>query len=138
MPILLELADRLREARVFSYAPVTDYHVGASILAVSGRICDGANIEIVTLSETGHAEEMAAKSLVMAGEIQLSGRRFIKAVAVCSEGKTAPCGRCRQILEEFCDNCLVIKVDLEENILRISSLERLLPDAFGPSTLGID
>ena len=121
-----------------AYSPYSGYKVGAALLAASGKIYTGVNIEIASYSETGHGEEDAAKVAVMAGEVNMSGRRFIKAIAISHPSDTAPCGRCRQILVEFCDNCLVIVANVEGKINRITSLKTLLPYAFSPSDLGKD
>jgi len=133
---LQKLAARAASVRRYSYSPYSGYRVGAAILTVSGLIGDAANVEVVTYSETGHAEEEAAKKLALSGEIMLSGRRFIRAVAVAHAGTSNPCGRCRQVLAEFADNALILAVRPNGQIHRITSLKILLPDAFTPRDLG--
>jgi len=39
---------------------------------------------------------------------------------------------------EHADNCLVLTVDLDGKIRRITSLKTLLPYAFSPTDLGIE
>lgn len=95
LPILENLALQASEARKSAYTPYSKYLVGAAILRVSGKKEVGQNIEIVTYSETGHAEEQAAKNAVSNRAVQDEGRKFIRAIAVSHEGDTAPCGRCR-------------------------------------------
>lgn len=137
LPTLENLARRASEARNIAYTPYSKYPVGAALLRISGKEETGQNIEVVTYSETGHAEEQAAKNAVSKGAIHEEGRRFIRAIAVSHEGDTAPCGRCRQIITEFCDNALVLIADTEGNIKNITSIKILLPYAFTPSDLGI-
>lgn len=137
LPILENLARRASEVRKIAYTPYSKYHVGAALLTTSGKEEAGQNIEIVSYSETGHAEEQAAKNAVSKGVIQEEGRKFIRAIAVSHEGDTAPCGRCRQIITEFCDNALVLVADTGGNIRNITSIKILLPYAFTPSDLGI-
>lgn len=138
LPVLENLAKKASEARNLAYTPYSKYLVGAALLSVSGKEETGQNIEIVTYSETGHAEEQATKNAVSKGAVQEEGRKFIRAIAVSHEGDTAPCGRCRQIITEFCDNALVLVADTKGNIRNITSIKILLPYAFTPSDLGID
>ena len=46
----------------------------------------------------------------------------------------APCGVCRQVMAEFCGGDFEI-VMTDGKTLRISTLEELLPLAFGPGNL---
>jgi len=138
LPTLTDLAIKASEARKKSYSPYSHYKVGAALLTIKDRKSDGQNIEIVSYSETGHAEEQAAKNAVSSGTIQEEGRKFIRAIAVSHEGDTAPCGRCRQIISEFSDNSLIITADVEGNIRSITSIKTLLPYAFTPNDLGIE
>ena len=133
---LNELAINAMRARTTGYQAYSGYKVGAALLDHSGVVTTGSNIEIASYSETGHAEEAAAKNAVLDGSINRNGRKLIRAIAISHEGDTAPCGRCRQILTEFCDNALVIVADTEGIIRRITSMEVLLPYAFKPSDLG--
>ena len=137
IPVLLDLASLASEARTRSYIPYSKYSVGAAVLTTTGQKESGQNIEIVTYSETGHAEEHAIKNFVSKGIVEDEGRKFIRAIAVSHEGDTAPCGRCRQIIAEFCDNALVVVADTAGKIRAITSKKILLPYAFTPSDLGI-
>ncbi|MCX6791563.1 MAG: cytidine deaminase [Candidatus Gottesmanbacteria bacterium] len=138
LPWLENLAHTAAIARKRAYIPQTGYGVGAAMLDTIGDEHSGQNVEITTLSETGHAEEQSMKNAIDKSVIQRMGRRFVRAVAVSHEGDTSPCGRCRQIMKEFSDNALVIIADPEGEIRRITSLRILLPDAFGPKDLGIE
>lgn len=136
LEVIQELAQRAKAARELTYSPYSGYGVGAALLAISGNVQIGMNIEIASYSESGHAEEDATKAAVIAGEVKQSGRRFVRAIAISHASDTAPCGRCRQILAEFSDNCLVIVANTEGEINRITSLKILLPYAFTPTDLG--
>lgn len=138
LPRLENLAHTAAIARRRAYTPQSHYDVGAATLDITGEEHSGQNIEITTYSETGHAEEQSMKNAVTEGAVERMGRTFVRAVAVSHEGDTSPCGRCRQIMEEFADNnALVVVADPEGQIRRITSLRILLPDAFGPKDLGI-
>jgi len=125
------------EKRKMAYVPYSHYPVGAAILCQSGKTYGGCNIENVAYTPTAHAEETAIYQAVLAGEAKTE-RKFIKALVVVHEGDTMPCGICRQIIQEFCDEALIINANPEGEILGISCLSELLPAAFGPSHLGID
>ena len=136
--ILEKLAKTASTQRQHAYVPYSHYQVGVSILTKSGDIYLGNNVERASYSETDHAEESAITNAVIHGEVGKSGRKFIVALAWSHEGDTAPCGRCRQIMAEHADNCLVLIVSVEGRIRRITSLKTLLPYAFTPTDLGIE
>lgn len=120
----------------FSYSPYSKYPVGVALLAKSQRIYLGNNSERAGYSETDHGEESAVTAGVVSGEVKKSGRRFIEALAVSHKLGTSPCGRCRQIIAEHCDNCVIINCDLKGEIKSITSLKNLFPDAFTPTSMG--
>lgn len=129
------LADQAREVSVYSYAPYSRYHVGVALLSVSGNIYSGVNAERASYSETDHAEESAITQAIIAGEVALSGRRFIRALAVSHSSTSAPCGRCRQIIAEHAENALIALCDPKGAIHTVTSLKSILPLAFTPSDL---
>lgn len=137
LPQLENLAHSAAIAGKRTYSPYSHYGVGAALLDIAGNTTDGQNIEIASYTDTEHAEEMAAKKAVSNGAIEKHGRVFGRALAVSHEGDTSPCGRCRQIMQEFADNALIVIADPEGEIRRITSLRILLPDAFGPKDLEI-
>ena len=135
METLQQLATMASEASKLSYSPYSHYPVGAAILRVSGENNSGQNIEVASYSETGHAEEQALKNAVSNGAVQNEGRTFLRAIAVSHMTDTAPCGRCRQIIAEFSNDCLVIVADINGKINSITSSKILLPYAFTPADL---
>ena len=111
------------EARKFSYAPFSNFHVGAAILTKDGEVYTGCNIENSAYSPTLCAERCAVAKAVS------EGKREFLAIAVVGpeDGHTIPCGVCRQVLYEFCDESLVIHcVGTEENYME-TTLGELLP-----------
>ena len=137
MDRLQDLANQARDIAIFSYAPYSKYHVGVSLLSISGKSYVGVNAERASYSETDHAEESAITQAIIGGEVQESGRRFIKALAVSHAGTSAPCGRCRQIIAEHCDNALIVLATPDGKIHTITSLKSIFPLAFSPTDLGI-
>lgn len=116
-----------REAAQNAYAPYSRFQVGAALLADDGRIFTGCNVENASYGLTLCAERVALFSAVAAGS-----RRFV-ALAVVAGDKTPamPCGACRQVLAEFCDDTLpVICATMRGGKPRTTTLGRLLPAAF--------
>ncbi|HUW21698.1 MAG TPA: cytidine deaminase [Candidatus Bathyarchaeia archaeon] len=132
---LLELIAAAVEVRSNAYVPYSGYPVGAAVLCSSGEIYAGANTEVVSYSQTGHAESNAINTAINEGEAG-NGRQFVVALVVCHSGESAPCGACRQETVEHCDNALVIDVDPEGRPLAVTSLKILLPFSFTPTHLG--
>ena len=132
-----ELAALALEARKAAYAPYSGFSVGAALLAESGKVYLGCNIENAAYTPTNCAERTAFFKAVSEGE-----RRFA-AIAVAG-GKTGgpprdycpPCGVCRQVMMEFCDpdqfRIVLTKSSGERKIL---TLRDLLPFGFGGGNL---
>ncbi len=124
-----ELIHRARLARRRAYAPYSGYAVGAALLASSGRIYTGVNVENAAYPTGTCAERSAAFHAVGRGE------RSFEAVAVVTENGVAPCGACRQVLSEFGPEMIVLIADNDGRLVRQLKLSQLLPYAFGPRHL---
>ena len=83
------------KAQKKAYAPYSKYKVGAAILAKSGKIYTGANIENQSYGDTICAERTAIAAMVMAGETE------IVAIGVVTKDHGYPCGMCLQAINEF-------------------------------------
>lgn len=138
MDRLKKLALLASPARTNAYRPYSGYSVGAALLTHAGNVYSAANAEVVTQNETDHAERGAISAAINNGEIRRYefGRKFIRAIAVSHPAESGPCGGCRQRIAEHADNCLILDVDPEGEIIKITSLKILLPYAFTPSHLG--
>lgn len=123
------LIDRALAARDRAYAPYSHYHVGAALLASSGKIYDGANVENSVYPVGICAERTALVKAVSEGE-----RRFEVIVAATQNGGS-PCGMCRQMLSEFGLDLRVLLVDGAGMVVHETTLRDLLPRAFGPADL---
>lgn len=116
-------------ARGWAYAPYSKYYVGAALLAESGEIYDGVNVENAAYPTSMCAERTAVFKAVSQGE-----RKFL-AIAVVTENGGSPCGACRQVLAEFGTDILVLVANESGQLLDESRLFDLLPGAFGPEHL---
>lgn len=112
-----------------SYSPYSHYQVGAALLARSGKIYRGNNIENAGYTASVCAERTAIFKAVTEGE-----REFV-AIAVATVNGGAPCGICRQVMREFSRNLTIIIGSSQTGEYRVTSLAELLPDSFGPENL---
>ena len=113
-----------------AYIPYSGYPVGAALLADNGQIYTGCNVENAAYPATICAERTALVKAVSEGD------RSFQAIAVVTRNGGSPCGLCRQMLYEFAPDLLVIIADLEGTIHSEYPLHKLLPEGFGPSSLG--
>jgi cytidine deaminase len=124
-----ELVKRAVEARRHAYAPYSKYAVGAALLSSTGRIYGGANVENAAYPTGMCAERTALFHAVTEGE------REFAAIAVVTENAGSPCGACRQALSEFGLATVVLLADAAGRIQSETTIDALLPHAFGPSHL---
>ena len=94
---LLALARRAAEK---AYAPYSGFRVGAAVLADDGSVYTGANVENAAYPSSSCAEATAVAHAASEGM-----RKIIAAAVACIDAESVegayPCGRCRQILNEF-------------------------------------
>ncbi len=130
-----ELCALATEARNSAYAPYSGYRVGAALLAKSGKVYIGCNIENASYTPTVCAERTAFFKAVSAGE------RDFEMIAVAGGngdevgGAFPPCGVCRQVMAEFCDKDFKIFTVTGKDSFDTYTLEQLLPLAFSPKYL---
>lgn len=130
------LVSRALSALKNSYAPYSGFHVAAALLAESGEVYTGVNVENASYSASICAERNAAAHAAACGE-----RRFTAVAIVGGAGGRVtaycpPCGICRQVLREFCDPSeLAVITAVSPEDYRVQTLADLLPDSFGPEYL---
>ncbi len=124
-----DLILRAIQARQWAYAPYSNYRVGAALLADSGRIYSGVNVENAAYPTGICAERVAVFSAVAEGE------RSFQAIAVVTSNGGSPCGACRQVLSEFGLDLQVIIANEGGEITLETDVASLLPGAFRPDQL---
>lgn len=112
-----------------SYAPYSNYHVGAALVSKSGKIYSGCNIEnhgIMSIC----AERVAFTKAISEGE------KDFDYIVVCG-GKDEnnldnclPCGYCRQFITEFVNENFKIYALGPNNQITPYSISDLLPHNF--------
>lgn len=133
-----ELVARALRARARAYTPYSHWAVGAALLAADGSIYEGCNIENAAYSPTCCAERVAFFKAVS------EGVREFRAIAIVGgaagqepDAVCAPCGVCRQVMMEFCDpQQFRVILGTKDGVVLTQTLGELLPQGFGPATLG--
>lgn len=120
------LRDAARDAMGRAYAPYSEFPVGAAALTEDGRIVSGCNVENASYGVGLCAECSLVSNLQMTG----GGRLVAFACVDGNGGVLMPCGRCRQLLNEFSAPGMLL-----DTVSGIKTIEQVLPDAFGPRQL---
>ena len=132
----IRLIEAAEEARKTSYAPYSDFHVGAALLTKTGRIYKGCNIENAAYGPSVCAERTAIFKAVSEGERECAAIAITGGYDDADRGVAYPCGVCRQVMAEFADpDEFIIIVAASENEFRTCTLKELLPYSFGPKNL---
>lgn len=131
------LIEKAIEVLPNSYAPYSNYNVGAAALFDSGKIYTGVNVENASYGGSVCAERNAIFHAAAEGE-----RKLIALAVTGGPGGEiedeycAPCGICRQVMREFAEaeNMLVISAKSPDDFKEYT-LAELLPESFGPEYL---
>jgi cytidine deaminase len=140
------LIEAALEVRLRAYAPYSNYLVGAALLGADGTVYVGCNVENAAFPVCICAERSALVAAVSAG------CREFQALVVATTGDppAAPCGVCRQALNEFAPELPIQLVTSGRTSTQLYlpdlfgeptprreqlSLAQLLPRSFGPSNL---
>jgi cytidine deaminase len=119
------LIEEARRAQKLAYAPYSHFQVGAALLASSGKIYTGCNIENASYPLSICAERVAIFKAVSEGETQF----LALAVVADSQSLSAPCGACRQVIMEFAPELPVALSNLEGKRIIVKASD-LLPMPF--------
>lgn len=125
---LVELAFTMLDR---SYAPYSNFPVGAALEGSDGVVYTGCNVENAAYGSCICAERTALVKAVSEG--CQSFRRL--AVVGSSADYCWPCGACRQMLYEFAPDLEILAANRDHQFVKYT-LRQLLPCGFGPDTLG--
>ena len=126
-----QLIDEAIAASKQAHVPYSHFHVGAALLTTDGKIYRGCNIDNASYGLTNCAERTAIFKAVSEGDKQFS------AIAVVgdTDGPISPCGACRQVLAEFCDDhTQIILANLKGDFV-ITNINEILPGYFSSKDL---
>lgn len=113
-------------ARLSAYAPYSHFHVGASVLASTGGMWVGANIENSSYGLTLCAERVALAS----ARLHEGSALMLVCIVAKTDEPITPCGACRQWIVELAPHAIIGMLG-NEGIERWCTPEELLPWAFG-------
>ena len=119
-----ELIEKAKAYRAHSYSPYSHFPVGAAVLAASGKVYGGCNIENFSYPLGNCAERTAIFKAVSEGE------RDFTAIAIVADtpGPCSPCGACRQVMAEF-------HIPSLKGEWCVVTMDQLLPYAFSDTDL---
>lgn len=129
-PLRTKMMRVARQGAAAAYSPYSRFRVGAAVLAGSGKVYRGCNVENASYGLCNCAERTAIFSAVASGEDKIAAVVVYTPTAT----PTMPCGACRQVINEFGPDAAVISIcDGQDSIE--TTLSALLPGAFGPDSL---
>jgi len=140
----IQLCKAALEAASNAYAPYSGFAVGAAVRTISGNLYTGSNLENATYGLGICAEVASLAAANSAGDFNVESIA-IAGLAFWPETKSdtvvTPCGRCRQKINEAADvsgtDVKVFCCSGDLNEIREYRISELLPDSFGPKTMGL-
>lgn len=137
----LHLLKKAHEAVSSSYAPYSEFHVGAAVLLEDGTIVLGSNQE-----NAAYPSGLCAERVALFAAAAQYPKLAMVAIAITVHAKKikvdeplSPCGACRQVMTEYEFNGgKDLKVILQGERGKIRVIDRadyLLPFTFNPNNL---
>ena len=119
-----KLIEESKKVRLKAYSPYSNFKVGAALLGTNGEIYVGCNVENLSYGLTNCAERTAIFRMVSEGHTSLA------ACIVSTETGTSPCGACRQVMSEFCQdrNIPILMVNTATGEVKEYTMDDLLPE----------
>ena len=109
-----------------SYAPYSNFQVGAAALADDGRVVRGCNVE-----NAGYGVTLCAECGLISDLVAGGGGRLVAFCCVDREGTVImPCGRCRQLLWEHGGPQMQLLTPAG-----VQTMAQVLPQAFDATTM---
>jgi cytidine deaminase len=122
----MSLVDNARAVRENAHAPYSNFKVGAALIAVSGTVYRGCNVENVAYPEGTCAEAGAIAAMVAGGDTAIAEI----AVIANSPKPVSPCGGCRQKIAEFAAGDVKVTMATMDGIVLETTVAALLPGSF--------
>ena len=121
-----ELLETAAKARHNAHSKYSKFSVGSALLTEDGSVFLGCNVENASYGLTICAERVALTSAIAAGH------KSFQAIAIVADKSAAPCGACRQVLAEFCQDDFPVYVASAEDSASFEThfMGKLLPERF--------
>lgn len=123
-----ELVARARQAALGSYSPYSRFRVGAVVVGEQGQIHAGSNVE-----NAAYGSSICAEATAISGAVAEGLRRIVGVAVACIDAGSVdaayPCGNCRQLMNEFGAEWVIVTAGQGSEVRR-HSLEELHPFAF--------
>lgn len=137
-----ELLLAAEETMEHAFNPYSHFFVGAGVRTAEGNIYRGANFE-----NSAQGSICAERSALLAANA--AGDRGVTSIAVIARGSeaamikpTTACGFCRQFIHDFSEitgkDIELIFSSADKELVMVTSIKELLPEAFGFLNAGID
>lgn len=120
------LLEKAKQAKENSYAPYSNFHVGAAVVGENDKIYYGSNVENSSYGLTICAERNAIFKMVN------DGGREISAILVIGDTEEflPPCGACRQVISEFSTERTIVYMCNKHGKYKKTTVEELIPFKF--------
>lgn len=118
-----------------SYSPYSKFKVGCALIDTNGNLYSGTNVENASYGLTCCAERNAIFS-----SFSSQKNLCIDTIVVYTptDDVTAPCGACRQVINEFSTNTTkIILICANKDKALEFSVDNLLPHSFGRKDLDV-
>ncbi|MDD6024043.1 MAG: cytidine deaminase [Oscillospiraceae bacterium] len=125
-----ELVTLAMEAMDHAYVPYSGYRVGAALLTRDGRVYQGCNIENASYTPTVCAERSAFFKAIYDGVRDFAEIAVVGGKDGVITGFFPPCGVCRQVMREFCEDDFLIHMGGADGEIKTVTLSELLPYSF--------
>ena len=126
-----ELVQKALDMRQYSYAPYSNFRVGAALECADGTVYGGCNVE-----NAAYGSSICAERTVLVKAVSEGHRDDFVRIAVVGNSKDYcwPCGACRQMLYEFAPGLTVLVARGDHDFVTLP-LHDLMPHGFGPKDL---
>ncbi|WP_278246875.1 cytidine deaminase [Yoonia litorea] len=123
---MMSLVEDARRVRENAHAPYSKFKVGAALIAGSGKVYLGCNVENVAYPEGTCAEAGAIAAMVAGGDTSITEI----AVIADSPKPVSPCGGCRQKIAEFASGDVRVTLATTDGVVHQTTVAALLPGSF--------
>ncbi|TDM04375.1 cytidine deaminase [Macrococcus carouselicus] len=128
-----EWLHEVRHAQSKAYTPYSRFNVGAYLLAKDGQAFHGCNVENAAYGEAICAERTALVSAIAQG--YKPGDFAAIVVTTDADEPSSPCGACRQVLKELCDDDMPVYMTNPAGDIIERTVAELLPLGFSGKDL---